>query len=73
MENSSKRGYPAPDRTRMCCLGHRILEQMVMFLLVTLKRKEDNYGSGMEGNWNGNDNLNLTPNDNPILTPLNLS
>ena len=52
MENSSKSAYPAPDRTWMYCLGHKILEQMVMFLLVTLKRKEDNYGSGMEGNWN---------------------
>jgi hypothetical protein len=35
-----------------CAAGHKILEQMIMFLLETLKRKEDNYGSGMEGNWN---------------------
>jgi len=52
MENFLKCAYPAPDRTSMYCLGHKILEQMVMFSLVTLKRKEDNYGSGMEGNWN---------------------
>jgi len=30
---------PAPDRTKMCCLGHNILEQMVMVFLGNTKKK----------------------------------
>jgi len=64
-----------PDRSRaLAALAPHLpksLHDEALVVALSIKHEND-YGEPV---WltSGNDNLNLTPNDNPILTPLNLS